>query len=93
MFIKPGSPWENGYMEPFIGKSKDELLSGKIFVTLLEERIVIECWADNTINSGRTVLWDTNLLLHRLMIMELQLCMCNNKGGQVIKKGSHIFLA
>ena len=44
LFIEPASPWENGYVESFIGKFRDELLNGKIFDTLLEARVVIECW-------------------------------------------------
>ena len=41
---EPGSPWENGYVESFIGKFRDKLLNGEIFDTLLEARVVIECW-------------------------------------------------
>ena len=44
MFIEPGNPWENGYVESFIGTFKGELLNGEIFDTLLEARVVIECW-------------------------------------------------
>jgi transposase InsO family protein len=43
-FIEPGSPWENGYVESFIGRLRDELFSGEIFDTLLEARVVIENW-------------------------------------------------
>jgi transposase InsO family protein len=42
LFIEPGSPWENGYMESFNGKPKDELLNGEIFDTVTEARVVIE---------------------------------------------------
>ena len=44
LFIEPGSPWENGYVESFIGKLRDELLNGEIFDTLLEARVVIKSW-------------------------------------------------
>ena len=44
LFIEPGSPWENGYVESFIGKLRDELLNGEIFDTLLEASVVIELW-------------------------------------------------
>jgi putative transposase len=44
LFIEPGSPWENGYVESFLGKLRDELLNGEIFDTLLEARVVIEDW-------------------------------------------------
>lgn len=43
-YIEPGSPWENGYIESFNGKLRDELLNGEIFYTLNEARIVIEAW-------------------------------------------------
>jgi transposase InsO family protein len=44
LFIEPGSPWENGYIESFHGKFRDELLNGEIFYTVLEARVLIERW-------------------------------------------------
>lgn len=44
LFIEPGSPWENGYVESFNGKMRYELLNGEIFYTLKEARIIIERW-------------------------------------------------
>ena len=44
LFIEPGSPWENGYVESFNGKLRDELLNGEIFYTLLEAQVLIERW-------------------------------------------------
>ncbi|UCE38966.1 MAG: transposase family protein, partial [Thermoplasmata archaeon] len=44
LFIEPGSPWENGYVESFIGKFRDELLNREIFDTLLEAKVIIENW-------------------------------------------------
>jgi transposase InsO family protein len=44
LFIEPGSPWENGYVESFNGKMRDELLNREIFATLTEARILIERW-------------------------------------------------
>lgn len=44
LFIEPGSPWENGYIESFNGKLRDELLNGEIFYTLPEARVLIEMW-------------------------------------------------
>ena len=43
-YITPGSPWENGYIESFNARLRDELLDGEIFYTLKEARIVIESW-------------------------------------------------
>lgn len=44
LFIQPGSPWENGYIESFNGKMRDELLNREIFTTLEEAKILIEQW-------------------------------------------------
>jgi len=44
LFIKPGSPWENGYIESFNGKLRDELLNREIFTTLEEAMVLIEQW-------------------------------------------------
>jgi len=44
LYIEPGSPWENGYVESFNGKLRDELLNGEHFHTVLEARILIEQW-------------------------------------------------
>ena len=40
LFIEPGSPWENGYIESFNGKFRDELLNGEIFYTVQEARVL-----------------------------------------------------
>ena len=42
LYIKPRSPWENGYIESFSGKLRDELLDREIFYTLLEVRVLTE---------------------------------------------------
>ena len=44
LFIEPGSPWENGYIESFNGKLRDELLDREIFTTLEEAKVLIEQW-------------------------------------------------
>jgi putative transposase len=44
LFIEPGSPWENGYIESFNGKLRDELLNGEIFDTIVEARVLTERW-------------------------------------------------
>jgi transposase InsO family protein len=44
LFIEPGSPWENGNIESFNGKLRDELLNGEIFDTLWEAKVLIERW-------------------------------------------------
>lgn len=43
-YIEKSSPWENGYVESFNGKLRDELLDGEIFNSLREAQILIESW-------------------------------------------------
>ena len=46
LFIEPGSPWENGYVESLNGKLRDELLDREIFDTLWEAQrffLAISC--------------------------------------------------
>jgi transposase InsO family protein len=44
LFIQPGSPWENGYVESFNGKMRYEFLNGEIFYSLFEAKVLIERW-------------------------------------------------
>ena len=44
LFIEPGSPWENGYVESFNGKQRDELLNQEIFYSLNKAKVLIEQW-------------------------------------------------
>jgi len=44
LFIEPGSPWENGYIESFNGKLRDELLNREVFTTLIEAKVLIGNW-------------------------------------------------
>jgi transposase InsO family protein len=51
-YIEPGSPWENGYVESFNSKLRDELLDGEVFYSLKEAEVVIEGWRRHY-NTGR----------------------------------------
>jgi transposase InsO family protein len=44
LFIQPGSPWENGQGESFIGRLRDEFLDREVFASLLEAKVVTEDW-------------------------------------------------
>ena len=44
MFIEPGIPWENGYIESFNGKLRDEFLNRELLDTLLEARVLTARW-------------------------------------------------
>ena len=43
-YIAPGSPWEDGFVESFNARLRDELLDGEVFYSLQEARVVIESW-------------------------------------------------
>ena len=44
LYIEPGSPWENGYIESFNGKMRAQFLNGELFYTLKEAQILTEQW-------------------------------------------------
>jgi putative transposase len=44
LFIDPGSPWQNAWIESFNGRLRDELLNAWRFDSLLEARVIIEDW-------------------------------------------------
>jgi transposase InsO family protein len=44
LFIEPGSPWENAYIESFNGRLRDELLEGELLTSLAEARWLTEAW-------------------------------------------------
>jgi transposase InsO family protein len=44
IYITPGAPWENAYIESFHDKLRDECLNREIFGSLWEARVVIEQW-------------------------------------------------
>ncbi|WP_246100963.1 IS3 family transposase, partial [Palleronia caenipelagi] len=43
-YIEPGSSWENGYVESFNARFRDEFLNGETFYSLREAQILIEQW-------------------------------------------------
>jgi len=42
LFIEPGNPWENGYIESFNSKLRNELLNREVFITLAEAKVLIK---------------------------------------------------
>jgi len=46
IFIRPGSPWENSYIESFNGKLRDECLNQEIFNSVAQAGIVLENWRE-----------------------------------------------
>ena len=44
LYVEPGSPWENGYIESFNGKFRDEVLNRQVFYSVREAKVVAEDW-------------------------------------------------
>jgi putative transposase len=44
LFIDPGSPWQNAWVESFNGRLRDEFLNGQLFDSLLEAQVLAEDW-------------------------------------------------
>lgn len=44
LYITPGSPWENGHIESFHGKLRDECLNRELFANLAAAKILLEQW-------------------------------------------------
>jgi len=53
MVIEPGSPWENGYVESFNGRLRDELLNRELFYSVKEAKVLAEAWATRPRHSLR----------------------------------------
>ena len=62
LFIEPGSPWENGYVESFNGKFRDECLNGEIFYTLTEAKVLIERCVFFTPDEAALEVWNTQIV-------------------------------
>ena len=63
LYIEPGSPWQNGYIESFNGKLRDELLDRELFYTLQEVQVLTAQYRLTTA-SGPIARWATGRL-HR----------------------------
>lgn len=61
LYIEPGSPWQNGYVESFHDKFRRECLAQDIFYTLSESRVVIADWRDkyNHVRPHRSLRMET----------------------------------
>jgi len=44
LYIEPGSPWENGYIESFHSRLRDELLNREQFFSVKEAKVLVENW-------------------------------------------------
>ena len=46
VYIEPGSPWQNGYIESFNGKFRDECLNQEVFLSRREAQVVVDWWRE-----------------------------------------------
>ena len=46
-YIAPGRPMQNGYVESFNGRMRDELLNETLFLSLAHARVEIAAWVDD----------------------------------------------
>jgi hypothetical protein len=54
LYIEPRSPWENGYIESFNGKMREQFLDGGLFYTVKEAQILTDADGGITTRSART---------------------------------------
>jgi transposase InsO family protein len=52
-YIKPGSPWENGFAESFNGRIRDEFLNTELFTTAPEAQILADRWLTQGLSTLR----------------------------------------
>jgi len=44
LYVAPGSPWENGYIESFNGRLRDDVLNREVFYSVKEAKVIVENW-------------------------------------------------
>jgi transposase InsO family protein len=47
VFIEPGYPWQNAFVESFHARVRDELLNGEQFACIAEARVLIGDWRED----------------------------------------------
>jgi transposase InsO family protein len=73
-YIEPGSPWENGYVEPFNGKFRDELLATEIFNALRRGEGTDRTGTSTSTPCGHTAPSDTGRLRRRWSCRDRPCC-------------------
>lgn len=46
LYVEPGSPWQNGYVESLNGKLRDECLNEELFYSRGEAQVIVDRWRD-----------------------------------------------
>ena len=42
LYVEPGSPWQNGYIESFNGKFRDDVLNREVLYSVKEAKVLVE---------------------------------------------------
>lgn len=66
IYIDPGSPWQNGFVESFHQRLRDECLSQEVFLSVLEAKVVIEGWRKlyNAVHPHSNLGYDSPDMIH-----------------------------
>ena len=75
IFIDPGSPWQNGKVESFNGRLRDEFLNGQLFESIKEAKVLLQLWKDqyNSIRPHSSLKYLTPLEFAKLSIKDQRL--------------------
>ena len=46
IYVEPGSPWQNGYVESLNGKLRDECLNEELFYSRGEAQVLVDWWRE-----------------------------------------------
>ena len=89
LYIKPGSPWENGFIESFNARLRDECLNREQLWTLTEARVVIEDWRwkYNNIRPHRSLGYITPLKFAQREIEEEAACPDSSRSTISLRPG------
>ena len=89
LYIKPGSPWENGFIESFNARLRDECLNREQLWTLTEARVVIEDWRwkYNNIRPHRSLGYITPLKFAQREIEEAAACPDSSRSTISLRPG------
>lgn len=71
--IEPGSPWQNGWIELFNARLRDEFLNGQPFDSLIEAKVLFDGWRHDTkarTNARRHRTKDSGVLCRDLEVQE-----------------------
>ena len=77
IFIDPGSPWQNGKVESFNGRLRDEFLNGQLFENIKEAKVLLQLWKDqyNTIRPHSSLKYLTPFEFAKLDIKDQRLAL------------------